>query len=67
MKMATVEELLKQYETDPELQKEVAAILEDGKITLKEFTTFARNHNLDVSIKDLPNVIKEAKKRGLIK
>ena len=65
--MATIEELIKQYETDPELQKEVNAILEDGKITIKEFMTFAKNHGLDVSLKDLPHVIKEAKNMGLIK
>ena len=60
--MATVEELIQQYDTDPELQKEVDAILEDGKITVKEFMTFAKKHDVDVSLKDLPNVIKEAKK-----
>ena len=65
--MATVEELIQQYDTDPELQKEVDAILEDGKITVKEFMTFAKKHDVDVSLKDLPNVIKEAKKMGLIK
>ena len=65
--MATVEELIKQYETDPELQKEVDAILEDGKITLKEFRTFIKNHDMDVSPKELPHVIEEAKKMGLIR
>ena len=39
--MATVEELVKQYETDEKLQKEVEAILADGKITFMEFVTFA--------------------------
>ena len=65
--MATIEELIQQYETDPELKKEVEQILEDGKITIKEFTTFAKKHNVDISLKELPNVIKEAKKLGLIK
>ena len=65
--MATVEELIKQYETDPELQKEVEEILEDGKITIREFMTFAKHHDLDVSITELPRVKEEAKKRGLIK
>ncbi len=65
--MATVEELIKQYDTDPELRKEVDAILEDGKITMKEFLTFAGDHDVDVSLKDLPKYISEAKKLGLIK
>ena len=65
--MATVEELIQQYETDPELQREVNAILADGKITLKEFLTFSKHHDLDVSLKDLPRVIEEAKKQGLIR
>ena len=65
--MATVEELIKQYETDPELQKEVQDILADGKITIKEFKTFAKNHDLDISLRELPHVIEEAKKMGLIK
>ena len=65
--MATVEELVKQYETDPELQKEVQDILEDGKITVREFRTFVKNHDLDISLMELPRVIKESKKRGLIK
>ena len=39
--MATVDELVKQYETDEELQKEVADILADGKISIMEFMGFA--------------------------
>ena len=46
--MATVDELVRQYETDPELQREVDAILEDGKITIGEFKAFAKNHDLEV-------------------
>ncbi len=64
--MATIEELVKQYDTDPELRKEVDAILEDGKITMKEFLTFAGKHEVDVSLKDLPKIISEAKKLGLV-
>ena len=40
--MATVDELVKQYETDEKLQKEVADIVADGKITIMEFMHFAR-------------------------
>ena len=65
--MATVEELVKQYDTDPELRKEVDGILADGKITMKEFLTFASDHDVDVSLKDMPKIIAEAKKLGLIK
>lgn len=65
--MATVEELVKQYDSDPELRKEVDAILADGKITMKEFLTFAGDHDVDVSLRDLPEYIAEAKKLGLIK
>lgn len=65
--MATIEELIQQYETDSELKKEVEQILEDGKITIKEFTSFAKKHNVDISLKELPNIIKEAKKLGFIK
>ena len=64
--MATIQELVKRYDTDPELRKEVDAILEDGKITMKEFLTFAGKHEVDVSLKDLPKIISEAKKLGLV-
>ena len=65
--MATVEELTNQYKKDPELKKEVKEILKDGKITPKEFLEFSKKHDLDLSIKDLPEVIKQAKEAGLIK
>ena len=53
--MATVDELVKQYETDKALQKEVADIVADGKITLMEFMHFAKKHNVKVSLDELPN------------
>lgn len=65
--MATVEELVKQYETDKALQDEVAAILADGKVSISEFMTFARRHNVNVSLSDLPKYMAEAKKLGFIK
>ena len=65
--MATVEELIKQYETDPELKKEVDGILADQKITMGEFMGFVKNHDVDVSLADFPKLIEEAKKAGLIK
>ena len=65
--MATVEELVKQYETDEKLQKEVADILADGKISINEFMTFAKSHNVDISLADLPKYAEQAKKLGFIK
>ena len=34
---------------------------------MKEFLTFASDHDVDVSLKDMPKIIAEAKKLGLIK
>ena len=65
--MATIEELIAQYETDPELRKEVEDILADQKITLAEFMGFVKNHDVEVSLADFPKIIKEAKEAGLIK
>jgi len=65
--MATVEDLVKQYETDEALQKEVADIIADGKISIKEFLTFAKKHDVEVSLQDLPKYAAEAKKLGFIK
>ncbi len=65
--MTTVEELVKQYKTDPALQQEVADILADGKISFQEFVTFARKHNVDVSLSDLPKYTALAKELGFLK
>ena len=65
--MATGEELVKQYETDKKLQKEVADILADGKVTMKEFMTFVKKHDVDISLADLPKYMEEAKKLGFVK
>ena len=65
--MATVEEIIKQYETDPELKKEVDEILADQKITLGEFMGFVKNHDIEVSLADFPNILNEARRAGLIK
>ena len=64
--MATVDELVKQYQTDEELQKEVADILADGKISLMEFMNFAKKHDVNISITELPNYVKQAKELGFI-
>ena len=65
--VATVDELVKQYETDEKLQKEVADIVADGKITIMEFMHFARKHNVKVSLEDLPKYTEQARKLGFIK
>ncbi len=65
--MATVEELIRQYQTDEALQKEVADILADGKISAAEFMSFAKKHGVKVSLTDIPKYMEEAKKAGLIK
>ena len=65
--MATVEELIRQYDTDPELKKEVDDILADQKITIGEFMGFVKNHDVEVSLAYFPKIIEEAKKAGLIK
>ncbi|MBE6027209.1 MAG: hypothetical protein E7227_01230 [Clostridiales bacterium] len=65
--MATIEELLKQYETDEALKAEVDEILADQKITFTEFVDFINKHDVEVSLKDFHKIIKEAKAAGLIK
>ena len=65
--MATVDELVKQYETDKDLQDEVAAILADGKVTLQEFFTFVRKHDVNVSFSDLPKYMEQARQMGFFK
>ena len=65
--MATVEELIKQYETDPELQKEVKDIIADGKVSISEFRSFAKKHDVEISLTELPKYMEQAKKLGFIK
>lgn len=65
--MATVEELVQQYQTDKALQDEVAAILADGKVTMAEFLEFAKKHEVNISLTDLPKYMEQAKKLGFLK
>lgn len=65
--MATVEELVKQYETDKEMQAEVKQILADGKVSMMEFLSFAKKHDVSVSLDELPKYLEEAKKLGFMK
>ncbi len=64
--MATVEQLIKQYETDQALQAEVAAILADGKVSMMEFMSFAKKHDVAISLEDLPKYLEQAKKLGFM-
>ena len=65
--MATVEELIEQYQTDPALQREVDDILKDGKVSAGEFMSFAKKHGVKVSLADIPKYLEQAKQAGLIK
>lgn len=65
--MATIEELVSQYKTDEDLRKEVDDILADNKVTLQEFMSFARKHDVEVSIADFPKLIKQGKELGILK
>ena len=65
--MATIEELIKQYETNPAIKAEVNEILADNKITMAEFLGFVKKHDVEVSLADFPKIISEAKNLGLIK
>lgn len=66
MTMATIKELIQQYESDPALQKELEDILADNKVTISEFISFAKKHDVDVSVEDLPKYMEDAKKLGFI-
>lgn len=65
--MATVEQLVQQYQTDKALQDEVAAILADGKVSMQEFLAFAKKHDVQVSLTDIPKYMEQAKQLGFIK
>jgi len=64
--MATVDQLVKQYETDKDMQAEVAAILADGKVSIMEFMSFAKKHDVAISLEDLPKYMEQAKKLGFM-
>lgn len=64
--MATVEQLVKQYETDKALQAEVAEIMSDGKVSMMEFMAFAKKHDVAISLDELPKYLEQAKKLGFM-
>lgn len=65
--MATVEELVRRYQTDEALQREVRDILADDKVSFQEFTRFCKKHDVAVSMSDLPRYMEQAKKLGFLK
>ena len=65
--MATVEELVRRYQTDEALQREVRDILADGKVSFQEFTRFCKKHDVAVSMSDMPRYMEQAKKLGFLK
>lgn len=65
--MATIDELVKQYQTDPALQAEVKEIIADRKVSMKEFLTFCKKHNVSVSLDQINGYMEQAKQLGFIK
>lgn len=65
--MATVEQLIQQYETDQALQAEVKQIVADGKVTMAEFLAFAKKHDVAISLDELPKYMEQARKLGFLK
>ena len=71
--MATVNELLARFETDPEMQAEARKVLNDGKLSMKEAVRLYRKYKPEVPTekllhywRHLPEYIEKARKRGLL-
>ena len=62
--MATIDELVKQYQTDDALKKEIADILADGKVSAPEFIGFCKKHSVEINPADLPKYLEQAKQLG---
>ena len=72
--MATVDELIARFKTDPEMQAEARKILGDGKLSMKEAVRLYRKYKPEVPTekllhyrRNLPEYIEKARKRGIIK
>ena len=63
----TVQELIKQYETDEKLRAEVKDILKDGRVTIPEIMKFAKKHDVDITLEEIVKYMAEAKKLGFLK
>ena len=71
--MATVDELIARYKTDPEMQAEARKILADGKLNMKEAVRLYRKYKPEVPTekllhywRNLPEYIEKARRRGLL-
>ena len=71
--MATVNELLARFETDPEMQAEARKVLGDGKLSMKEAVRLYRKYRPEVPPerllhywRNLPAYIEKARRRGLL-
>ena len=72
--MATVDELIARYKTDPEMQAEARKVLNDGKLSMKDAMRLYRKYRPEVPTekllhywRNLPAYIEKARKRGIIK
>ena len=72
--MATVDELLARFETDPEMREEARKVLNDGKLSMKDAMRLYRKYRPEVPTekllhywRNLPAYIEKARERGLIK
>lgn len=71
--MATVDELLARFKTDPEMQAEARKVLDDGKLSMKDALRLYRKYRPEVPTekllhywRNLPEYIEKARKRGLL-
>ena len=71
--MATVDELIARFRTDPEMQAETRKVLADGKLSMKEAVRLYRKYKPEVPTekllhywRNLPAYIEKARKRGII-
>ena len=72
--MASVDELIARFKTDPEMQAEARKILADGKLSMREAVRLYRKYRPEVPTekllhyrRNLPEYIEKARQRGLIK
>ena len=62
--MATIDELVKQFQTDDALKKEISDVLADGKVSAQEFIAFCKKHSVEIDPTDLPKYREQAKQLG---
>ena len=72
--MATVDELIARFRTDPEMQAEARKVLKDGKLSMKEAVRLYRKYKPEVPTekllhywRNLPEYNEKARKCGIIK